>query len=43
MDLGRRILERLPAPVGGLIFGTALTLAVVLAPSNSRAFIYFQF
>jgi alginate O-acetyltransferase complex protein AlgI len=42
-DLGRRILERLPAPVGGLIFGTALTLAVVLAPSNSRAFIYFQF
>jgi hypothetical protein len=42
-DVGRRILERLPGPVGGLVFGAALTLAVVLAPGLSKAFIYFQF
>ncbi len=39
----RRLWDRLPAPVEGLGFGSALTLAIVLAPSASKAFIYFQF
>jgi len=42
-DVGRRLLDSLPAPVRGLAFGTALTLALVLAPGGSKAFIYFQF
>jgi alginate O-acetyltransferase complex protein AlgI len=42
-ELGRRIWDRLPAPIGGLAFGAALTLALILAPSASQAFIYFQF
>jgi alginate O-acetyltransferase complex protein AlgI len=40
---GMRLWERLPAPVRGLAFGSAMTLAVVLAPGASKAFIYFQF
>jgi alginate O-acetyltransferase complex protein AlgI len=40
---GARLWERLPAPVRGLGFGAALTLALVLAPGTSKAFIYFQF
>ncbi len=39
----RRRLERVPAPVQGLAFGTVLTLALLLAPHASKAFIYFQF
>jgi alginate O-acetyltransferase complex protein AlgI len=39
----RRRLERVPAPVQGLAFGAALTLAMLLAPHASKAFIYFQF
>jgi alginate O-acetyltransferase complex protein AlgI len=38
-----RLAERLPAPLRGLGFGAALTLALVLAPGTSKAFIYFQF
>lgn len=38
-----RIWDRLPGPVRGLAFGGALTLAIVLAPGASKAFIYFQF
>jgi D-alanyl-lipoteichoic acid acyltransferase DltB (MBOAT superfamily) len=40
---GERLLERLPLPVRGLAFGAALTLALLLAPHDSKAFIYFQF
>jgi hypothetical protein len=36
-------LDRLPAPGRGLAFGAALSLALVLAPDASKAFIYFQF
>jgi alginate O-acetyltransferase complex protein AlgI len=39
----RHGLERLPAPVRGLGYATALTLALVLAPGPGKAFIYFQF
>lgn len=39
----RRALERLPAPLRGLGYATALTLTVVLAPGAGKAFIYFQF
>jgi alginate O-acetyltransferase complex protein AlgI len=42
-NLGRRLWDGLPAPLRGLSFGAALTLALVLAPGNSKAFIYFQF
>jgi alginate O-acetyltransferase complex protein AlgI len=35
--------ERLPTMVRGISLGTAVTAAVVLAPSASKAFIYFQF
>jgi alginate O-acetyltransferase complex protein AlgI len=41
--VGPRLWDRLPAPVRGLGFGALLTLALVLAPGNSKAFIYFQF
>ena len=36
-------LARLPAPVLGFGYATVLSLALVLAPSASRAFVYFQF
>jgi alginate O-acetyltransferase complex protein AlgI len=39
----RRRMERIPAPVQGLGFGAVLTLALLLAPQASKAFIYFQF
>jgi alginate O-acetyltransferase complex protein AlgI len=38
-----RVLGRLPVPIRGLMYGTALTLALVLAPRAGQAFIYFQF
>jgi alginate O-acetyltransferase complex protein AlgI len=38
-----RRLEALPAPVRGLGYASALTLALVLAPGAGKAFIYFQF
>jgi hypothetical protein len=38
-----RIYERLPLPARGLGFGAALTLALILMPGASKAFIYFQF
>jgi hypothetical protein len=37
------LFNRLPAPLRGLTYGAALTLALVLAPDASKAFIYFQF
>jgi len=40
---GQRFWEWLPAPVRGLAFGAAFTLALVVAPGASKAFIYFQF
>ena len=40
---GLRLWERIPVPVRGLGFGTALTLALMLASGSSKAFIYFQF
>jgi alginate O-acetyltransferase complex protein AlgI len=39
----RRWLARVPAPVVGLAYGAALTLALILAPGMSKSFIYFQF
>src|SRR5262249_31901715 len=41
--LGKRLLEPFPAPLPGLGFGAALTLALLLGPYASKAFIYFQF
>jgi alginate O-acetyltransferase complex protein AlgI len=40
---GERLWHGLPAPVRGLAFGAVLTLAIVLPPGVSKAFIYFQF
>jgi alginate O-acetyltransferase complex protein AlgI len=37
------LVVRLPAPVLGLGYAVALTLALVLAPDSGKAFIYFQF
>jgi alginate O-acetyltransferase complex protein AlgI len=34
---------RLPAPVRGLGYATALSVALILAPGQGKAFIYFQF
>jgi alginate O-acetyltransferase complex protein AlgI len=42
-DRWQRWWERVPVPVRGLGFGTALSLAMILAPQASKAFIYFQF
>ncbi len=39
----KRLVVRLPAPVAGLGYATALTVALVLAPQAGKAFIYFQF
>jgi hypothetical protein len=36
-------LARLPAPLRGLGYASALTLVLVLAPGVGKAFIYFQF
>ncbi len=38
-----RLWEGLPTPLRGLAFGAGLTLALVLAPFASNAFIYFHF
>jgi alginate O-acetyltransferase complex protein AlgI len=38
-----RVQSWLPRPVGGLAFGSAIALALVLAPSADRVFVYFQF
>jgi alginate O-acetyltransferase complex protein AlgI len=35
--------ERVPAPVRGLAFGSAATLALVMTPPVNRLFVYFQF
>jgi alginate O-acetyltransferase complex protein AlgI len=35
--------SKLPSPVRGLAYSSALTLALVAAPNTSKAFIYFQF
>jgi alginate O-acetyltransferase complex protein AlgI len=39
----RRLGERVPAPMQGLALGCLLTVAVMLAPDVSKAFVYFQF
>jgi alginate O-acetyltransferase complex protein AlgI len=39
----RGLTARLPAPVLGLGYAAALSLALVLAPGTSKSFIYFQF
>jgi alginate O-acetyltransferase complex protein AlgI len=39
----KRIAIRLPAPVLGLGYATALALSLLLAPDTGKAFIYFQF
>jgi alginate O-acetyltransferase complex protein AlgI len=41
--LQRWLLKVIPPPVQGLAFGAALSLAVVLTPGSTKAFIYFQF
>jgi alginate O-acetyltransferase complex protein AlgI len=41
--LWKRLAERLPTPVRGFAYGGVLTLALLLAPDASKAFIYFQF
>ena len=42
-NLERWLLKTVPAPVQGLAFGAALSLALVLTPGTTKAFIYFQF
>ncbi len=42
-DLWRRWQARLPAPVLGFSYAVAVTLALLLAPSGDKPFIYFQF
>ena len=42
-DLWRKWGLRLPAPVLGFNYAVAVTLALMLAPSGSKPFIYFQF
>ncbi len=39
----QRYFALLPAPLRGLTWGAVLTLTLVLAPSTTKAFIYFQF
>ncbi len=41
--LRRALSERVPAPVQGMALGVLFTLALVLAPDASKAFVYFQF
>lgn len=42
-DRWLRLWERMPLPVRGLAFGAGATLALMVAPGASKAFIYFQF
>jgi alginate O-acetyltransferase complex protein AlgI len=42
-DLWRRWQVRMPAPVLGFSYALAVTLALLLAPSGDKPFIYFQF
>jgi alginate O-acetyltransferase complex protein AlgI len=37
------VMERLPSPARGLAYASALSLALLLSPDASRAFVYFQF
>jgi alginate O-acetyltransferase complex protein AlgI len=39
----RRLGERVPVPLQGVALGVLLTVALVLAPDASKAFVYFQF
>ena len=41
--LWKKIAIRLPAPALGCGYAMVLTLALVLAPDQGKAFIYFQF
>src|SRR5262249_15582247 len=39
----RRLRARRPVPVQGMALGCLLTVALLLAPDASKAFVYFQF
>lgn len=41
--LWKRLMQRVPAPVAGFAYSTAFSVALLLSPDNSKAFIYFQF
>jgi hypothetical protein len=41
--LWRRIQERVPAPVLGSAYAFAMSLALLFATDDGKAFIYFQF
>jgi alginate O-acetyltransferase complex protein AlgI len=41
--LWRRLAEGVPVPIRGMGFAALLTLALVLGPDASKAFVYFQF
>jgi alginate O-acetyltransferase complex protein AlgI len=41
--LWRKLFAAVPVPVRGMAYGAALTLALLLPPQATRAFIYFQF
>jgi alginate O-acetyltransferase complex protein AlgI len=41
--LWKRLMLRVPAPITGFAYATAFAFAILLAPDNSKAFIYFQF
>jgi alginate O-acetyltransferase complex protein AlgI len=42
-DRGRKLWDRLPAPVFGACCGVVMTLSLLVVPGVSKAFIYFQF
>jgi alginate O-acetyltransferase complex protein AlgI len=42
-SLGKKIVERMPAPVMGMAYGLALAVTLLLAPPSGQPFIYFQF
>lgn len=42
-NFGQKLLGRLPAPALGACYAATLTFVLLLAPSHTKAFIYFQF
>ena len=42
-QLWQRLAARLPSPIRGLGYAALVLMAIVLGPTTSKAFIYFQF
>ena len=41
--LWKRLMQRVPAPLAGFAYSTAFSVALLVSPDTSKAFIYFQF